>query len=410
MYLSKILKNPVINKGGDKIGRVADLVVTNLNSPLPSVRGITVKRNSKNAFFIPAEDCLKFEANKVVMCTDMVDFAPYERREGEVLLAQEVLDKQIVDVKERQLTRINDIFLEKSNSNILVDSVDVSFRSILNRLNVPTWGLVLKYNSIPWEDIQFMGVDFPVKVKIDYEQLESFHPAEIARFIFRGPGYRKGTQIIQSLETEIAADVMETLPLDLQISILTRMSPKAAGRILSEMESDHAADILLDLNTQKAAPLLENMELNKAESVKSLFNYPPGTVGSIMKLEYMYVPQEMSVDELYRKLRLHENLPEFLQYIYITDSSAIKKLVGVVSIWELFKAHGHQKLREIMIKNVITAKPMERPLTVLKRITQYDLSALPVIGKTGHIIGIIIINEAISFILPKHWKTRIGMT
>ena len=121
MYLSRITQSSIFNRSGDKIGRVNDLVVTNLNSPLPLVRGLAVKRNSKNLFFISADDCLKLEEGKVNMRTDTIDFTPYERREGEVLLAKEILDKQIVDVKERHLTRINDIILEKSNGNILID-------------------------------------------------------------------------------------------------------------------------------------------------------------------------------------------------------------------------------------------------------------------------------------------------
>ncbi len=410
MYLSRILNSSIYNRSGDRVGKVSDLVVTNLNSPLPSVKGVAVKRNSKSTFYIPADDCMKIDQGKISMRTDTLDFTPFERREGEVLIAKEVLDKQIVDVKERQLTRINDIILEKSNNNILVDSVDVSFRSILNRLKIPTWGLVLKYNTIPWEDIQFMGVDFPVKVKIDYDRLESFHPAEIARFIFRGPGYRKGTQIIQSLETEIAADVMETLPIDLQVSILSRMSPKSAAKILSEMESDHAADLLLEFKPEAKENFLNHMELKQVEAVKTLLNYPEGTAGYIMKLEYMRVPQDMTVDELYRKFRTYESLPEFLSYIYVTESSSVKKVVGVVSIWELFKAQTSQTLKQIMIKNLVVAKPLDKPLTVLRRMSQYDLSAIPVVGKTGHILGIVTLHEAIAIILPAHWKTRIGMS
>lgn len=410
MYLSRLLGRSLVNKTGEKIGKISDVAVTHLNSPIPAVVGFTAFRDSRNkTFFVPISDCATYEKGKVSLCTDTVNFTPYTRRENEVLLSKEVLDKQIVDVKERQLTRINDIELTQTNGNLFIKSVDVSFRSLLSRLGLPTWGLILKYNSIPWEDIQFLGVDLPVKVKVDYERLETLHPADIARFIFRGPGYRKGSQIIQSLDEEVAADVVESLPLDVQISIINNMSVKEAANILSEMESHRSVDVLSEFEASKAEQILQLMQEKQAAAVRLLLTYPAGTVGSIMKIEYVYIPQNMSVEELYEKLRTMPKLPEFLLYFYVIESPTSKKLVGVVSLWELFRAHSRERIENIMIRNVVVAKPMENPRRVLRRITQYDLSALPVIGKNRHLLGIITLSDAIRLVIPKSWQTRVGL-
>lgn len=411
MYLSSLINKAIINKSGEKIGKITDVIVTHLSSPVPQVTGFLVSRglnhNNKH-FFVPVLDCIEFSKKKVSLCTDTINFSPYERRENEVMLAKEVLDKQIVDVSERQLTRINDIELTQTNGHLYIKSVDVSFRSLLNRLGFPTWGLILNYNSIPWEDIQFLGVDLPVKVKLEYDKLETLHPADIARFIFRGPGYRKGAQIIQSLDENIAADVVESLPLDLQVSIIESMSDKAAGRILSEIESHHAADVLSEFDQAKAEAILTLMLEHQAGAVRQLLTYPAGTAGSIMKVEFIHVPQTMTVSELYETLQTMPKLPEFLMYFYITESTSSRKLVGVVSLWELFKAHERDRLENIMIKNVVVAKPLELARRVLRRITQYDFSAIPVVNKNNNIIGIVTLNDAIRLLIPKHWQTRIG--
>lgn len=410
MYLSELLKRTVVNKSGEKVGKITDTIVTHLSSPVPQVTGFLVSRSfNHKRFFVPLKDCQDFTKKTVNLCTDVINFSPYLRRENEVLLEKEVLDKQIVDVTERQLTRVNDIELTQTNGNLYINSVDVSFRSILNRLGIPTWGFILNYNSIPWEDIQFLGVDLPVKVKLKYDRLETLHPADIARFIFRGPGYRKGTQIIQSLEENIAADVLESLPLDLQVSMIESMTPKAAGRILSEMESHHAADVLSEFDQRKAEETMNVMLEHQAQSVRQLLEYPAGTAGSIMKVEYVHVPQTMTVSELYETLQTMSELPEFLMYFYITESQTSRKLVGIVSLWELFKAHDRDRLESIMIKNLVVAKPLESAKRVLRRITQYDLSAIPVVNKRQNIVGIVTLNDAIRLLIPKNWQTRIGL-
>ena len=410
MYLSSILEKPIINKSGESIGKVADVIVTNLNSPLPPIAGFLVNRGGRNHkdFFIPLHDCAPVDEKGVRLNTDVINFAPFERREDEIPLSRYMLDKQIVDIKERELTRINDIELSSSNGNLFLKNADVSFRALLGRLGLPTWGLLLKYNPIPWQDIQFLGVDLPVKVKIDYNRLETLHPADIAQFIFSGPGYRKGTQIIQSLEEDIAADVVESLPLELQVNLIDAMNPANAAKILSEMESHHAADLLAELSNAKAEDILKEMNQSQVGAVKELITYPDGSAGAQMKVEFVTASATMTVEELYKMLHDTKNLPEFLLYVYITENAASRKLVGVVSVWELFQASHRTRLETIMIKDYISVTPTESARKVLKKMTQYDLSALPVVNKHHHIIGIVTLTHAIKLLIPKSWQTRVS--
>lgn len=408
MFLSSILNKTIVNKSGEVIGKVSEMVVARLNSPLPVVIGIVVSRVRKGKdFFIPVDDVSDFEDRQIRLRTDVVDFTPFQRKNDEVLLSRDILDKQIVDVRERQLTRINDLELSPSGGNVFIRSVDVSFRSLLNRLGIPTRGFILKYNTIPWQNIQFLGVGLPVKVKIDYERLETLHPADIARYIFRGPGYREGTQIIESLEKEIAADVIESLPLELQLNVMENMDIKSAAKILSQIESHHAADLLAGFDTARGEAILALMNSETAHAARELLTYPSGSAGAYMKVEYVTVPKHLTIEELYDQLRSMPKLPEFLLYFYVTESTTSRKLVGVVSVWELFKNSTRLRMEAIMIKNVITAAPLDTARSVLKKMTQYDLSAIPVVNKRGHILGIVTLTHAIEILVPKSWQTRV---
>jgi len=45
------------------------------------------------------------------MNTDILDLRPFGRRESEVLLARDVLDKQLIDVDGKRIVRVNDVQL-----------------------------------------------------------------------------------------------------------------------------------------------------------------------------------------------------------------------------------------------------------------------------------------------------------
>ena len=45
--------------------------------------------------------------------SDILDLRPFVRRESEVLLARDVLDKQLIDVDGKRVVRVNDVQIIK---------------------------------------------------------------------------------------------------------------------------------------------------------------------------------------------------------------------------------------------------------------------------------------------------------
>ena len=407
MFLSDFLHKPVLNYNRETVGKISDLIASNLSVTRPAITGFIVYRGlKKKEFFIPVNDIENIGKNNIILKTNIINFSPFKENPGDIRVARDILDKQIVDVSERELTRTNDIDLTFNKGYLFIKSADVSFRSILHRLGLPTWGLVLKYNPIPWKDIQFMGTNLPVKVKMDYDRLETLHPAAIAEFIFKGPGVKEGTKIIQSLEEDIAADVVESMPLDMQVTLIEGMKNGQAATILSEMESHHAADLLARISPEKAQLLLAQIPVKNSRDIKTLLKFPEGSVGALMQAEYISLPAAMTVEEAQNYLKNLDTIPEFLLYFYITESAVVKKVVGVATIWDFIKAEPRARLEHIMEKDVVTVKPLEAAKKALKLMIQYDISAIPVVDDQSYLLGIVTLSHSVKLIVPKSWKTR----
>jgi hypothetical protein len=60
------------------------------------------------------------------MSSDKLDLTPFVRREGEVLLAKDVLDNQLIDVDGKRVVRVNDVQLIDVGDFWRVTGADVS--------------------------------------------------------------------------------------------------------------------------------------------------------------------------------------------------------------------------------------------------------------------------------------------
>ena len=57
--------------------------------------------------------------------SDILDLRPFVRREGEVLLARDVLDKQLIDVDGKRVVRVNDVQIIEAAGEWRVTGADV---------------------------------------------------------------------------------------------------------------------------------------------------------------------------------------------------------------------------------------------------------------------------------------------
>ncbi len=408
LYLSDLIGNPVLNQSKEKIGKIADLVVGDINKPHPKINGLVVGRGvKKDRVFIPEADIDSMSPKQVRLATDVVDLSPFSQKSEELLLAQEVFDKQIVDIDDRRLTRVNDLLLELEHKVLRLKGVDVSALGILKRLRLPTIGNILKHNIVDWEDVQFLGGNAPMKFKVQYKNLESLHPVDIARIIFEGPGYKQGSRVLASLKDPIAADILEALSPKLQWNLIQSMKLEDVVDVVEHMPSHKAGDLLVTLGADYAKKILPRLSLEHAKEIKEILNYPENSTGAFTNTDYIALPESVTLEEAFKRIKELKTLPDFLTYWFILENDLSNKLTGVVSDYEFLKAENRSRLQTIMVRNLITTHPLDPIRESLKKMYRYNLSALPVVTQGDKLLGIVTFRDAISIYMPKRWKVRI---
>lgn len=406
IYLSQILGKPIHSVEGESIATIKDLVVRYGNEDHPPVIGL-VARYRRRLFFIPRSQLKVFGSDGTQLRTDVLDLRPFSRRDGEVLLAKDVLDKQLIDIDGKRVVRVNDVQLVEFNGEWRISGADVSLQGFLRRL-MPSgfYGSKKPVEVIDWKDVGYLATDsktVTVQLKSSKDKLSRLHPVEIAQLAEAlSPLHR--TDIVESLDDEIAADTLEEMSTENQARVLEDLDGERAADLLEEMSPDDAADVLEELDDDKARELVALMEDEEKADVVELMFYENDTAGGLMTTEMVAFPKSMSAGEAIAELREMARTPHMIYYIYLTESAGSRKLAGIITLRVLILAESEERLEDLMRKDFQAVGPGEPAEEVALKIAEYNLLAIPVLDDKEELLGIVTVDDAMEILLPKRFE------
>ena len=406
LYLSQLLGRPIREVEGERVAVLKDVIVR-LGEDHPPVTGL-VARYRRRDFFVPRARLAQMGAHGVRLNSDILDLRRFTRREGEVLLARDVLDKQLIDVDDKRVVRVNDVQLVEAGGEWRVTGADVTLAGLWRRL-VPQGlaGSTRPVEVIDWADVGYLATDAAaVQLKSSRDKLARLHPVEIAR-LAEALSRDQTAEVIEALDDETAAETLEEMHAEDQARIIGDMEEGRAADILEHMSPDEAADVLGDLPEEKAEDLLELMEHEEKADVEELLPYEDDEAGGLMTTEFVVLPKHLTAGEALASLREMAETPNMIYYLYVVEREGSWKLCGVIALRSLILAAPDAPLSEVMRDEFQYARPKDSAREVAERIAEYNLLALPVLDDVGDIAGIVTVDDAMEYLLPKDWRQRL---
>src|SRR5436190_10704101 len=383
LYLSQVLGRPILDLDGERVAALRDVIVRLGEEDHPPVAGF-VARYRRRDFFLPRWRIGHFAMDGVRMNSDIIDLRPFMRRDGEVLLARDVLDKQLIDVDGKRVVRVNDVQIIEAANEWHVTGADVSLTGLWRRL-APARFLRSDrpVEVIDWADVGYLATDAAtVQLKSHRSKLARLHPVEIAR-LAEAFSYQQGAQIVESLDDDTAAETLEEMAAERQAQILGDMDEERAADILERMSPDEAADVLGDLPEDKAEDLLNRMEDEEQSEVAELLPYEDDTAGGLMTTEFVTVPRNLTVGEALARLREMAETPNMIYYLYVVPSEGSWALTGVIALRSLILADPSAPLERVMRTDIQVAHVNDEAEEVAQKIAEYNLLPLPAIDDAG---------------------------
>lgn len=160
---------------------------------------------------------------------------------------------------------------------------------------------------------------------------------------------------------------------------------------------DDAADLLQEVSPTERAEWLAFLDETTRREVVALMAYAEDDAGGLMSPRYARLRPDIKVGEALTYLRRQaQGKLELLYYVYVID--AAQRLVGVVSFRELFRAPDDKIVSEIMERDLVTAAEDMDQEAVAKLIAQFDLVAIPVVDREGHMKGIVTVDDIVDVV------------
>ncbi len=412
IFFSHVLGKPVRNIGGERLGKVADVLVARADgtpgSPIVSHLVISAGGDKRPVTW---EQVTSFEETGCLVRASL-DQLPGALPDG-ISLRHDLLDKQIVDTDGRRVVRVNDVQLTRVGETLRVAGVDVSTRGLLRRLGCELWGervarlfkRSLVQSVIPWEFVDNLDprASAQIRLTISRQKLMDLHPADLAEILTDLHGAQRET-LFQALDDETAAETLQELEEDVQLSLFKSLSDEKASSVLEEMDPDEAADLIAELPPERVAELLSRMEAEDAAEVQELMSYPPDSAGGIMTTEYIGLPSTLTAQQTIDRLRELAPDAETIYYLYIIDEA--ERLCGVLSLRDLIVSPPDTPITTFMRTNVIGVQVNDSVDEVRETMSKYDLLAIPVVDEHNVLRGIITVDDIMDRIAPTSWKRR----
>jgi len=409
LFVSEILKKPVLDPKGEEIGRIKDLVLVRWE-PLPKVDAFILQRG-KQLFKLPWSGVSIFN-KKVIASSLYIDAIERYADEEDLLAVRDILDKQIVDANGAKVVRANDIKLEGYKNNAVLVAVDVGTRGILRRLGIERGGedllrlfkTDLPYKLISWNYLQPLHPRISeIGLTVPRQMLAELHPADLAELIEQ-VSHDEGAEFIKSLDLETAAETLVELEPAAQSAIIEEMDTERASDIIEEMPPDDAADLLSVLPAEKVQAILETMDKEDAEDIQELLTHEHDTAGGLMTNEFIAYLPGMSVGDAIERFKQDAQEMGRVYYIYVVDEE--ERLLGAVSLRELLIASCESPLSEVMEENLKTVPPDEDRTKVAETMFKYNLVAIPVVDEEGKLLGIVTIDDMADMVFSRARRRR----
>ena len=400
---------PVLNQAGEEVGRLVDLVArVHGDDDYPPVTGMVVRVGRRHAY-LDASAIDHVDRRSVTLRTARLDLREFQRREGEVLLAKDILDHQLVDTDEVQVIRAADLYLAQVGDQVRVVGVDVSLQTLLRRLGPKRF----RWHPTPdrvidWAAIESFGEDSPedpaaMKLRTPSSALRRLRPAELADVLeeLGRPGRK---ELLASLDHELAADALEEMEPDELTALLREMEPAQAADLIAAMEPDEAAEALRELPEEEQGQLLARMAPATQRELARLLGYAPDEAGGVMTTVIACAEPHETVEEVRKRLvKLAKHQTE-IDSVAVLDTDG--RLIGDVSAFDLLVNKSGKQLADLIDPEnpPVTLRPDADIDTVATEMVESRRSSLLVVDDDGKPLGRILSDDVLDALVPGHGR------
>jgi CBS domain-containing protein len=408
--LSRLLKRPVTDRGGESLGRLADVIVRLRGTDYPLVTGLVAAVGGRDVF-VPVDQVSSFDSDPLRLSSARLSLRHFERRDGEVLLRADVLGHRLIDVRNARLVRAADLEMVRDGSEWVLTGVDTRRRphrfgrppaSGAGPSGAPASGVCRDWHDFEW----LIGHAGSALARGPFARIRRLKPAQIADLL-ESASKEEETEILGRVraDPELEADVFEELDEDLAARLLGARTDEEIAAVVARMRADDAADAIAELPQPRRRPVLDLLPPGQRAKVLTLMGFSSASAGGLMGVDFIALPARATVAEALARVRDSPLLqPEALTSVHAVGEDG--GLRGVARLVTLLQADPADRLIEVSDTDPVRVGPDTDITDVAVLMTDYNLITIPVVDDACRLLGVITVDDVLEITLPEDWRRR----
>lgn len=224
--------------------------------------------------------------------------------------------------------------------------------------------------------------------------LLTLHYAELADFI-DNTNHKLHQKILPLLDRYIKPETMMWLTDDAKQSIIEVLGVSKVSILLDQLPIEDAVEVMESIDDETKRQILAQFSNDKQRQVIEGFTYPDDTVGRIIERNFIAFQANWTVGQAIDSIR-RIDAPRDLHAAIIVDNKY--RPVGNILLGTLLKYYRHTIIKEIMNNEFKVAGTLTLLSDIAFIFKKYALTIIPVVNRSGKLIGSVSINNMIYII------------
>jgi magnesium transporter len=236
--------------------------------------------------------------------------------------------------------------------------------------------------------------------------IPAMHPAEIADALESLPPARRGI-LWEIIDPELEGEILLEVCDEVRQNLVREMDLEELRAATEQLDLDDLADFVQSLPEKLTEDVLLGMDRQDRARLEQVLAYPEDSAGGLMNLDTITVRGDVSLEVVFRFLRLRGDMPRHTDRLWVTDRYG--NYCGELPLRLLLTSSTDTLVSEILVRRIEPLNALTSDKEVARLFEDYDLVSAPVVDESNRLIGRVTIDDVVDVIREEAEQSVMSM-
>ncbi len=181
-----------------------------------------------------------------------------------------------------------------------------------------------------------------------------------------------------------------------QYALLQAMDPEDGRYVLAGLLPDDRTALLESLSQEDMEQLLQLLPQNEVKPALKQLGYPEESAGRLMNTRFVTIRADWTLGKALERVRSRGESEDTINTLYVTDHRG--RLLGTVGLKRLVLNTPDEIVENLITGQLVTVNAADDREEAARLIQHYDITALPVVDKTGVLLGVVTVDDVMDVV------------